>query len=92
MQEIVVKRVWIETDELASDILRYNSLGIHPSDIHYYEEYVGKGLEDYTREPIVTIHLYNGEAICISDTFKKFHKKILDYRNDINQNRIFNNN
>ena len=91
MQELVLKRVWVEASEMETEeTVKYNKIGLHPADIHYYEEYVGSAMRNYTDEPVTTINLYTQEVLYIAMPFDEFNAQMEEYRKLQLKEKIFN--
>ena len=73
--ELVLTRIWVEANEIdTEETIKRNKIGIHPADIHYYEEYVGAAMRNYTDEPVTTITLYTQEILFLAMPFEELNK------------------
>jgi hypothetical protein len=91
--ELKLRRIWVEADDILGTTLRYNKLSLHPADIHYFEEYVGSGLSEFTEEPVTAVHLYHQEeTLFLAMEFEVLYKQMEKYRSLRAKEGIFNRN
>lgn len=92
MQELILKRVWIEADDVSGEQFIRNRIAVHPMDIHYYEEYLGSALEGHTNRKLTKLALYSGEVFIIEESFDALVKKMSAFREEQMKNNLFKNN
>ena len=77
MEDLLLTRVYLDEYEN----LLTAKIGLPLTEIQYYEEYKGSALASFER-PIVTVHLYSGEAVCIAIGFEMFKSHIDKFRRE----------
>lgn len=76
MQDLIATKIFLEED---TGSIKKAKIGLDIQDIHFYEEYVGDILADYTKTATV-LHLYSGEKMCITKSFEEVRAIVQRYR------------
>jgi len=86
MRDYIVNKVYRDPD---TQVIHRGRVGIHPGDIHYYEEYDGDMFGDDITAPLCALHLYSGNGLIVLATFEQVNAVVEEYKELARTEAIF---